>query len=119
MPLSVSAEYDSLIIVGDSGTILTSYYQSLASGIKQNELLSKQQLISIFNGFFHFSLLEPTRTSIILYDTKGRFVKTLINRMQQPGSYSISLPCDISPGVYTAYIAAGKQKLNRTVIVSR
>jgi hypothetical protein len=110
---------DSIVAVGDSGTVLTSYYRPVYTGIKQGRITVKPQLVSISNNHVSFTLTVSSRISIALYDTKGRFLKTLINRMQQPGSYSLAMPHELPPGVYTVVFKAGNQKIDKTIVVSR
>jgi hypothetical protein len=117
--VNVSAEYDSLLAVGDSGTILTSYYRPVYTGIKQGRIAAKPQLVSISNNHVSFALTVSSRISIALYDTKGRFLKTLINRMQQPGSYSLAMPHELPPGVYMIAFNAGNQKIDKTIILGK
>jgi len=110
---------DSLLVVGDSGTILTSYYPPLATGIKQGGLsANNHNLVSITNNFVNYSLSELSQTSISLYDTKGRLVKILIDKIQLPGSYSVVIPHDVSPGVYTAVLKMGNDRINKAIVVS-
>jgi hypothetical protein len=109
---------DSMIVVGDSGTILASYFKPTTE-IRQLKTPAKQQLISISKNIVCYTLSEPSLLSITLYDLKGRLVKTVINRIQRAGSYSVAMPHDISPGIYVANIIAGKQRLDRTIVVSR
>jgi hypothetical protein len=110
---------DSIVAVGDSGTILTSYYQPPYTEIKQGKIATKPKGVSVSNGIFFYSLSESSRMSIMLYDIKGRLVKTLINRIQRSGTYSVAMPNDISPGTYIAAIISGNQKLDRTIFFSR
>jgi hypothetical protein len=105
--------------VGDSGTILTSYYRPVYTGIKQGRITVKPQLVSISNNHVSFTLIVSSRISIALYDIKGRFLKTLINRMQQPGSYSLAIPHELPPGVYMIAFNAGNQKIDKVIVVSR
>jgi hypothetical protein len=109
---------DSIIVVGDSGTIVTSYFRP-ATGIRQYKTPVKQQLISITNNIIYYTLSEQSRTLIALYDIKGRFVKMFVNRMQQAGSYSVTIPHDVSPGIYTVAFKAGKQNIDKTIVISK
>jgi hypothetical protein len=39
--------------------------------------------------------------------------------MQQPGTYRVALPHDISPGIYTVAFKAGNQRVNKIIVVSK
>lgn len=113
-----STDFDSLMVVGDSGTILTSYYKPLTTKIEQGKITERWQWVSISNRFVNYSLAEPSQISMTLYDIKGRLVKTLINQIQQPRSYSVAMPQNVSPGVYSVAFRAGNQRINKIVFAS-
>ena len=61
----------------------------------------------------NYSLPEPTHVKLVIYDTQGRRVKTLINEVQEAGSQSIRWDAtdennsEISSGVYFCKLDAG------------
>ena len=97
------------VVVGDSGTILTSPFST--SGISSYS----PALHSVYNGIdFHgniarYSLSSSSTVSMKLYDTRGRLISELVNRIQNAGEYSIAMPSNIPSGIYVLALKAGNK----------
>lgn len=56
-----------------------------------------------------YSIAEETPVSLKVYDSLGREVRTLVNKMHSAGNYEINFePADISSGIYFYTLRAGK-----------
>ncbi len=75
-----------------------------------------QSVSSFFHdNAFSYSLPSAAFSTIRLFDIRGRLVRTLVNSLQQPGSYSASLPIGLSAGSYLVSFRAGEQKVDKLV----
>jgi flagellar hook capping protein FlgD len=116
------------------------YYDSSTSGIyklsldkptsintdnKTPEKFSlKQNYPNPFNSntVIQYKLTKPTNLKLIIYDIQGKEVITLINKTQQPGSYSIrwngnnSNNNSVTGGVYFYRLLTGRETLTRKMV---
>jgi len=107
---------DSLLIVGDSGTILTS---NLPNYLLSKIITTKQSGLQFSVGSASYTLSKKTFVSINVYDLKGRIVKSIFNQMQQPGEYKINLPSIFSSGAYVLSLNVGEHKIERLIMAGR
>jgi len=71
------------------------------------------------NTTIQFDLPNPEKVKLIIYDTKGQLVKTLINGNLSAGRYNYQwIPHSLSSGVYFYRIQAGKfQKVRKMILL--
>jgi hypothetical protein len=56
------------------------------------------------------------KTSLHIYDLKGRLVETLINQLMKPGKYKIRWdPINLSSGVYLVKLKAGNKSFTQKI----
>ncbi len=74
------------------------------------------------NTVIQYKLTKPTNLKLIIYDIQGKEVITLINKTQQPGSYSIrwngqnSNNNSVTGGVYFYRLLTGRETLIRKMV---
>jgi len=70
-----------------------------------------------------FSLSAPARVRLQVFDVRGRLVKTILDQDAAPGTFSASWDgraddgARAARGVYYARLAAGDQKVTKTVVI--
>jgi len=80
-----------------------------------------------FDAFteLQFSVGERVKTSLAIYDVKGRLVRVLVNSAVEPGSYMAnwngwdSAGRLLSNGVYFCHLRAGRETISRKLILMR
>ena len=72
-----------------------------------------------------FSLAEPTKTSLKVYNASGKLVKIIVDEFKSAGFYSVSWNCKddmgikIAEGVYFYTLETPNQKFTRKLILTR
>jgi len=72
-------------------------------------------------GVVNFTLNEPGRTIITIYDISGRSVETILNSEMSAGNHSVNLnTTEMGSGVYFArVISDGSSAVGRFVVLKR
>lgn len=110
-------------VVGDSGVILC--YGG--SGIWEKDFTIIQNVdFNVFPNLFAMSIIIkyqlPVESKVLLriYNAVGRVVKTLVNRGEVAGNYSVSFDAKgLSAGIYFAKFVAGDYKKTEKLILMR
>ena len=67
-----------------------------------------------------YSVVDPERVILEVYDTLGRKVSTLVNRNQAPGRYIVTYsPMHLASGHYTFRLTTGSATLTRPFTIVR
>ena len=72
-----------------------------------------------------YALPEKDRVNIAVYDINGRFIKSLVDEIQEPGYRSVkwnstnSLGEQVSTGVYFYMISSGKNQIVRKMLLMK
>jgi hypothetical protein len=106
-------------------------------GIEQNDFsFSSQPIMTvlyapkpnpIINGLAHisFSLAEPSKVSLKIYDASGRIVKTLVNELMSSGVYYTAWNGKddnnraVAEGIYFYSLETPKQKFTKKMVFTR
>ena len=79
------------------------------------------------NGLAHisFSLAEPSRVALKIYDASGRIVKTLVNNQVERGIYNLTWNGKdennraVAEGIYFYTLETPNQKFTRKMVFTR
>jgi photosystem II stability/assembly factor-like uncharacterized protein len=69
------------------------------------------------NNCVRYSLPAATEAVIRLFDIHGRLIRVLLNSTQGAGSYTVTMPPDLSPGRYVVSFRAGDIVFDRAIVV--
>ncbi len=86
----------------------------------QNDFLLSQNYPNPFNGqtIINYKVSKTSYVKLILTDMLGRTITTLVDKIQNPGSYSVSLNAsDLSSGVYVYSLFTGNYYSNRKLML--
>jgi hypothetical protein len=108
---------DRFVGVGGAGTIISSPHNS--ANRKTVKAGTFGLSFSIGKSKINYYLPTINQVIISIFDTKGRLVRTLMNRIQQGGYHSIDIPTDLNQGMYIVSCRVDGKKVDRTVVVLR
>ena len=111
-------------IVGEDGIIL--YYGNTPLGIN---IINKTQNNIITNCYpnpfsyqttIKYNLEKYENVNIVIYNSEGEIIKTLINKNQEPGEYSINFAnINLPAGIYFYQLSVVKNTITRKIIKAR
>lgn len=86
----------------------------------QNDFSLSQNYPNPFNGqtIINYKVSKTSHVKLILTDMLGRTITTIVNKIQEPGSYSVSLDAsNISSGVYVYSLYTGNYYSSRKLML--
>jgi hypothetical protein len=95
------------------------------SNLPQTSILNPAKPNPVTNGLsrISFSIAEPSKVTLKIYDASGRLVKTLVNEFKSSGVYSVTWNCrddynrKVAEGVYFYTLETPKQQFCRKMVV--
>jgi len=84
--------------------------QRMDSKVARIHVINKNRIQYDFSG-------SAALVTIKLYDIYGRLIKTLLNCVQQPGSYTASMPRGISQGRYILSFVVGSKNVESPISI--
>ena len=112
--------YSRPVIITDSR--LTAIAEDESPKAVPNDFQLLQNFPNPFNPVTTIRYLLPQQSQVllVLYDITGRRVKTLVDRVQPPGAYSVQLDASgLSSGIYFYRIQAGTYTQTRKLVVQK
>lgn len=95
------------------------------AGIKEETLKERFYLSKIdsplSNGtIIHYSISEREAVNLSIFDITGREIKNIVNKIQEPGQYSVSVGIEKLPnGIYFYRLTQGNRAISRKMVVVR
>lgn len=117
----------------DGGTEIDGWYlddikvvtYDFTTGVEDNELSYKFELMQNYpnpfnpNTKINYQIAEMSNVSLKIYDALGREVKTLVNKIQSPGNYSVDFDAKngFSSGIYFYRLQSGNFVQTRKMLL--
>jgi hypothetical protein len=78
-----------------------------SAGVLPDRIAVRSFVASGSSRALRYALPEPCFVSVRYYDVRGRLVVSLVNSVQNPGYYTLSLPVNMARGAYIQVFRAG------------
>ena len=127
---AVPARYVRIIVTGLPSSTWASFWEfqvfsSSATGVEQSESIPvENKLCQNYPNPFNpstkisYSLKEPSKVELIVYDILGREVKFLVNKNQNAGNYNINFNAgDLSSGIYFYKLKIGNKVMIKKMVL--